>query len=73
MPGSRVRFDDEFLHIFTILGCFEAPILRPFGTNRCKKRCSEKKMRRVMKKGSAGKTVVEAVGPLKQDNQTAQQ
>ena len=37
MPWLRVRFDDEFLWIFVILGCFGAPILRPFGTNSRKK------------------------------------
>jgi len=35
VPGSQVRFDDDFLQIFMILGCFEPPILRTFGTNRC--------------------------------------
>ena len=37
MPWLRVRFDDDFLWIFVILGCFGVPILRPFGTNSCKK------------------------------------
>ena len=71
-----MRFDDEFLQIFMIFGRFEAPILRRFGTKCCKKRGSEKIMQKGSKKGSAGhagKRVVGAVGPLKQDNQTAQQ
>ena len=33
---------------------FEAPIWRPFGTKRCKKERSEKKMRKVSKKGMRG-------------------
>ena len=36
------RFDDEFLQIFLIFGCFGAPILETFGTHRCKKKRSEK-------------------------------
>ena len=36
-----MRSDDELLQIFVIFGCFEAPILRPFGSNRCKKMSSE--------------------------------
>jgi len=46
-----VRFDTEFFKIFVILGCFEAPILGPFGTNRCKKRSSEKMIEKNVKKG----------------------
>ena len=71
-----MRFDDEFLRMFVIFCCFEAPILRPVGTIRCKKRNSETKMQKTCKKGSAGhtvKTVPGAVGPLnKQDNETVQ-
>ena len=71
-----MRLDGAFLQMFAVLGSFEAPILRPSGTTRCIKKCSEKMMQKVSKNGFAsqpGKTVPGAVGPLKQDNQTAQQ
>ena len=32
-----MRFDDDFLWIFVILGCFGVPISRPFGINSRKK------------------------------------
>ncbi len=66
MPRSRVRFDDEFLRIFVFLGCFEDPVWRPFGTNRCEKTRPEQIMQKVLKKGStrlSGKSEVRAVGP----------
>ena len=63
-----------FLQISLIWDCFGAPILRPFGTIRCKKRSSEKKMQKQLKNKSAAptrKTDPGAAGPLKQDSQTA--
>ena len=70
-----MRFDCVFLKMFMIWGCFEGPFLRPFGTLWCKQMSSEKHVQKVSEKGFAGhtgKTVPGAVGPLKEDNQTAQ-
>ena len=58
------------LHICMKFGRFGAPILRHFGTNRCKKISSRKKVEQVTKKGFASsvrKTSLGGVGPLKQD------
>ncbi len=49
-----MRFDGEFLQIFVILGCFGPPILRPFGTNRGKKGCPEKRYKKCGKTGVRG-------------------
>ena len=64
-----------FLQIFVILCCFWAPILRPFGTIRCKKMSSEKMMQKVLKNGYAvhASNFVPGGGPLKQRNQTIRQ
>ena len=58
-----------FKQMFVIWGCFDAPIVRPVGTNRCGRACSRK-----MENGSAShasKTALWVAGPLNQDNQTA--
>ena len=64
-----MRFNDEFLQFYMILGCLEVPVLTPFGTNCCKKTWSRKKMRKVMKKGDGGHAMNLPWVPLKNNNQ----
>ena len=59
-------FDAELLEVFVVLGRFEAPSLRVFGTKRCKKTNSEKNEHvKNESAGSAVRIVPGDVGPYK--------
>ena len=68
-----MRFDAEFLQVFVIFGHLEAPILRVFGTERCKKKDSEQKYAKSVKNESASFARKNVMGGalIKQENKTS--